>query len=215
MRAADVEKDLRAVPPHTFTLPTSAWATSWDGRPTESITVGLRRVSAETRMQANAEAIARTDRVMPEHRRDPADPVWRRTFDIAFLHYLLGYALCNSQDVRRPLWDDQDGHLTLVERKPEKSWDTPLVSRRFTDEALLRCYDELEICERRAGVGARVAKDGELLRLGAILADGSLLATLRDVNTEETQAVENHLRVLLGQVLDLVERGRETPHPSG
>lgn len=215
MRASDLEKDLRAAPPHTFVLPPSAWATEWAGRPTEPVTVGLRRISAATRMQANGDAIKRADRAMPEHRRDQADPVWRRTFDVAFLHYLIGYALCHPADVNRPLWQDQDGQLTIEERRTAQPGDIPLVSRRFTDEGLLRCYDELEICERRAGVGARVAKDGELRRLGATLADGSMLAALRDVNSEETRAVEGHLRVLLGQVLDLVERGRETPHPSG
>lgn len=214
MRAADVEKDLRQAPPHTFTLAPGAWTTEWDGRPTEPVTVGMRRISAATRLQANAEAIARADRAMPEHRRDRADPEWRACFDIAFLHYLLGYALCHPQDVKRPLWEDQDGQLTLADRDP-KPGAIPLVSRRITDEGLLRCYDELELCERRAGVGRRAAKDGELRRLGAILADGSLLASLRTVESEEARAVEAHLRVLCGQVLDLCERGRETPHPDG
>lgn len=70
MRAADVEKDLRQAPPHTFTLAPGAWTTEWDGRPTEPVTVGMRRISAATRLQANAEAIARADRAMPEHRLD-------------------------------------------------------------------------------------------------------------------------------------------------
>lgn len=215
MRAADVEKDLRSAPPHVFTLSPNAWTTDWEARPKEPVQVGLRRVAAATREQANKEALVRADRCVPEHRRHRADAEWRRCFEVAFLHYLLGYALCHPQDVRRDLWADQDGQLTLEERAAVQPGDSPLVSRRFTDEGLTRLYDELELAERRAGVGRRVANDGEMRRLGAVLADGSLLVSLREIDGDDARAAEAHLRILLGQALDLLERGREAPHPDG
>lgn len=220
MRAADKEAELRQVPAHTFDLGPGAWATAWDARPLESIRVGLRRLSSQDRTAANIEAIARADRAFDKpalrHRRHPDDPLWRETWEVAYIHYLLGYALCHPQDATRALWPDQDGHLMLVDvaDRDGKPGGIPITSRRFSDAGLVRCYDELENVERLSGVLKRSARDGEIARLGAELADGSLLATLREHPSPDARAVEAHARVLLAQVIDLVTNGRESPHPS-
>lgn len=220
MRAADKEAELRTAPAHTFTLPPGAWATSWEERPTEPVEVGLRRLSSHERSLANVEAIARADRAMPKDRRSPDDPLWLQAWEIAFVHYLLGMALCHPQDARRPLWATregvslQDGTLLLADAEGGKPGAIPLVSRRFSDAGIVRCYDELEVVERLSGAMRRPARDGELARFGAALADGSLLAALRAHPSDDARAVEAHLRVLLAQAIDLVANGRESPHPA-
>lgn len=212
MRAADLE--LRTAPPHTFELGPSTWATHWEGRPLEPLRVGMRRIAAQDRQTANVQAIARADRAFDKlpYRRGDHDPLWLKTWEVAFVHYVLGFALCHPQDVNKAMWPDQDGDYSLASREDEDG--VPLVSRRFSDAGLTRCYDELEALERMGGIPKRAARDGELLRFGAELADGTLLAALRATPTEDARAVEAHLRVLLAQAIDLVAHGRESPHPS-
>ena len=213
MKAADIR--LAVAPPHRFTLGPGAWSTLWTERPLKPIVVGLRRPSGADRSQANVEAIARTDRAFRAARLDARchmdDSLWRRSWEVAFLHYLLGYALCHPEDAARPMWEDQDGELNLVQ--PQKG-DVPLVSRRLSDAGIVRCFDELDALERDAGVGMRRATDGELREFGAALADGSILTALRAHPSDDARAVEEHLRVLLGQAMDLIDRGREAPHPA-
>ena len=218
MKAADIA--LRTAPPHTFDLGPGAWATSWEQRPVAPITVGLRRVCGHERSQANVEAIARADRAFKakglDARCHDGDPLWLRTWEMAFIHYLLGYALCHPQDVTRGMWPDQDGDMLLVDPddREGKPGDIPIVSRRFSDAGIVRCYDELEILERKSEVNRRRALDGEVRRFGAELADGSLLAALRAHPSDDARAVDAHLRILLAQAIDLVSTGRETPHPA-
>lgn len=210
MKASEIS--LRTAPPHTIELGPGAWATMWEGRPSQPITVGIRRLSAFDRASANTQAIARTDRAfekMPE-RRVARDALWRQTWEIWFCHLLIGMALCHPQDVTRPMWPDQDGDLALQHVADRDG--VPYVSRRFSDAGIVRVLDEIEELERRSGVNKRRARDGEILALGAELADGSLLAALRAASGDDAHAVEEHLRILLGQALDLLERGREAPH---
>jgi hypothetical protein len=218
VKASDKERELRTAPPHTFDLGPGAWATRWEGRPLEPLKVGLRRVSAHDRSAANVQAIARADRAFEKlpHRRGEHDPLWLKTWEIAFVHYLIGYALCHPQDVSKNMWPDQDGDMSLVAREDQdgKPGAIPLVSRRFSDAGIVRCYDELEVLERMSGVQRRSARDGELMRFGAELASGSILAALRETPSEDARAVEAHLRVLLAQAIDLVSAGREAPHPA-
>lgn len=218
MKASDKERELRTAPPHTFELGPGAWATRWEQRPLEPIRVGLRRVSAHDRSAANVQAIARADRAYERlpHHRGQHDSEWLKTWEVAFIHYLLGFALCHPQDVNKAMWPDQDGDMSLVAREDNdgKPGGIPLVSRRFSDAGIVRCYDELETIERMSGVRKRSARDGEMAQFGAELADGSLLAALRAHPSEDARAVEAHLRVLLAQAIDLVSTGRESPHPS-
>jgi len=216
VRAADIEAKLRARPPHTFVLGPGAWKSTWDRRPLEPITVGLRRLGVDDRMLANAEALARADRLVPAHRRHQDDPQWRQGFNLALVHYTLGFALCQPDDLAQPLWADQHGDLMLIEADDVdgKPGACPLVSRRFSDEGLTRCVDELDVLARIDPVGRRLARDVELRQLGEELANGSLVAALRAAG-EPARPIEQHVRMLAGGILDLLERGRETPSPTG
>ena len=213
MRAADVESAQQTKAPHAFVMPPGGWASSWAERPRGPVTVGLRRPSVEQRQQANREALARADRLVPETRRAQSDPFWRGAYEVALISYLMGYALCDPLDATKPLWLAQDGHLLLVEGGDGASGECPLTNRRLSDEGLTRCYDELEVLARMDGVGRRRARDGEIARLGAGLADGSIVAALRSNPSSDARAVDEHLRILLGQVLDLIEEGRQGPSP--
>lgn len=89
----------------------------------------------------------------------------------------------------------------------------PIASARFTDEGIARIFDEMDILSRTDPVGRRMALDEELLRLGRVLADGSFFARLTAANTAEAVAVGQHIRMLAGGILDLMEHGREVPLP--
>lgn len=213
MRAFDVKQLTAQRAPHSFRMPPGGWASSWSERPREPITIGLRRPSVEQRQQANKDALARADRLVPEARRVMHDPFWRQAYEVALISYLLGYAFCDPEDQTRPYWRDQDGHLMIVEGGDGAAGDCPLTNRRLSDEGLTRAYDELEVLARMDGIGRRRALDGELARFGAALSDGTVLAALRSSGTSDARAVEEHLRILLGQALDLVEQGRQSPSP--
>lgn len=212
-KAADVEQAQSSKPPHVFTLGPSAWRTLWDRRPTEAVHVGLRRIGVDERIEAHRQALTRADRMVPEHRRHQEDPEWRKGYEVALISYLLEAAMCDPQDVHKLFWQDQYGDLMLAEQDAPKPGDAPLIHRRMTDEALTRCYDELEILGRKDPVGRRAARDGEIQRFGAELADGSLLRALREAPSAEVFAVEAHLRILLAQAIDLVVQGRQAPSP--
>lgn len=213
MRASDVEQLAAQRAPHSFRMPPGGWSAAWSERPREPVLIGLRRPSVEQRQQASKDALARADRMVPEHRRVAHDPFWRAAYEVALISYLLGYAFCDAEDHTRPFWRDQDGHLMLVEGGDGAAGDCPLTNRRLSDEGLTRAYDELEVLGRMDGIGRRRARDGEVVRLGAALADGSILAALRSSGTSDARAVDEHLRILLGQALDLIEQGRQSPSP--
>lgn len=199
--------------PRSFMLGPTAFTERWRLRPTSAIPVGLRRIAAEDRVIAHVKAIARADRMMPEDRRSPEDPLWQRVYEITLVHYVLGFALCNPVDVNLPLWPAQDGHTMLIDLSGDEIeyGACPVASARFTDDGIARCLDELDILARKDPVTMRRASDADLVRVGAVLADGSFFARLKSADTEETRAVGEHIRMLTGAILDLMERGREAP----
>lgn len=206
-------------PPRAFVLGPSAFTERWRFRPTAPIQVGLRRISAEDRVHAHVKAIERADRMMPADRRSPEDSLWQKVYEITLVHYVLGFALCNAGDVTRPLWEAPDGHslnggeqmLTDLSDEEIEFGTAPVASARFTDDGIARCLDELDILARKDPVTMRRASDADLVRAGAALADGSFFARLKAADTEETRAVGEHIRMLTGAILDLMERGREAP----
>lgn len=216
MKAADVAKQQAAKltpPPHTFVLGPAAFADTWLNRPTTPQRVGLKRAPAEDRIRCDAEAVARADKLMPVHRRTPEDPMWQRIYEITFIHYLLGFSLCDPQDVNKPLWPSQDGVVMLTEVTSGKPGECPVASARFSEAGVARCFDELDILARLDPIGRRMATDEDLVRLGAVLADGTFFARLRAADTGEAHAVGEHVRMLAGAMLDVMENGREAPLP--
>lgn len=200
-------------PPHTFVLGPGAFTDLWLGRPTKPIGVGMRRIPAENRILCDKEAIARADNLMPPSRRHPEDPMWQRIYEISFIHYLIGFSLCNPQDVVRDLWPAQDGRTMVTEVENAKPGECPIASARFTEQGIARCFDEMDILARLDPVGRRMATNEDLIKLGAVLADGTFFARLRAADTGEAHAVGEHVRMLGGAMLDVMENGREAPLP--
>lgn len=202
-------------PPHTFILGVGAFTDAWKKRPDKPVRVGLRRIPAEDRLRCDAEAIKRADLLLPPHRRHREDPVWQRVYEVTFIHYLIACALCDPLDVNAPLWPAQDG-LTFLLIDPESLPDRcPVSSARFTDNGIGRIFDEMDLLARADKVARALASDEELVAVGKVLADGSFFARLQQADTDEARAVGEHVRMLAGAMLEVMERGREAPLPMG
>lgn len=139
--------------------------------------------------------------------------MWQRIYELTFVHHLIGMSLTNPIDARKPLWPAQDGSTMLVEVDDPTKDGCPIASSRFTDDGIKLVFDNMDILARIDPVGRRMATDEELGQVGAALADGSFFARLVAADTKEAHAVGEHLRMLAGAMLDLMERGREAPLP--
>lgn len=206
-KAADIR--LIQKPPHTFELPPRAFSSRWAGRPTTALLVGLRIASAEERLLAATEATERADRLLPG--RDHADRRWAATYEVSWIHYLLGHVLTSPNDVNAPLWAVQDGTLLLCEQEPHAPGDSAVVSMRFSDEGIARVWDEYDaLCIRESPVWPE-ATDDEVKRLGARLVDGSFFEGLdAAADNPEAKHVAAQLRRLLHYVVHLRGHGRES-----
>lgn len=200
--------------PYTITLPPSAFSTRWNGRPKEPYPVGLRVASAEERILASTEATARTDRLLPDIVRRSGDrtqdPSWAATYEVCWIHYLLGYVLCSPRDTNAPLWAAQDGTLMLFDTESPAPGDAAVTSSRFSDEGIARLWDEYDaLCIRQSPVWPEATPE-ELSRLGARLADGSFFAALDAAKDDPDAAhVAAQLRRLAHYMIHLRASGRE------
>ena len=224
MKAADLPKRSAVQKPsHVVTLGPRSFSSRWGGRPTAPLAMGLRIASAEERLQASTEATARTDRTLPEltarlGESRTEDPCWAATFQVSWIHYLLGMVLTSPNDVNAPLWAEQDGSLLLCEVEPHEAGDAALTSTRFTDEAIARLWDEYEALSiSQSEVWPEATRD-ELKKLGTRLADGSFFAGLDDAakaGDEEAEQVAAQIRRLLAYTIHLRRNGRQTaPRPT-
>lgn len=202
-------------PPKVFPLSPASFADTWKNRPTTVTYVGLRRVPAEDRVRCDAEAIKHADRLMPVDRRHRDDPMWQRCYEITFIHYLIGFALAHPQDGALPLWPAQDGLTMLVFDPDALPEQCPVASMRFSEAGIARIFDEMDLLAREDAVTRRMASAEELIAVGEVLADGSFFARLKQAGTPEALAVGEHIRMLAGGILDVMERGRESPLPIG
>lgn len=222
-------------PAKVFTLGPSCWSDQWFLRPKVPVRVGLRRVPAEDRLRADSEAIRRADALMPEHRRRKDDPLWQRCYEVCFVHFLISYSLCDPNDSSQPFWRAQDGQSLIVVRSmnqdnanrevdPNSRFAklggeiVPVASARFSEAGIARIFDEMDLLAREDKVARRMATDEEIAviaanLLGHDMAEGAYFDRLKAANTPDANAVAAHLRMLLGGVLDIMERGREAPLP--
>ncbi len=216
MKAADYAKQKVTQvtpPPHVFVLPASAFTDRWETRPKKPVPAGLIRVPAEDKVRCDAEAVRLADARLPAHRRHAEDPVWQRIYEVTFIHYLIGMSLTHPADCNKPLWPSQDGAAMLMDVEDRHMDGCPVASSRFTDDGIKLIFDNMDILARVDPVGRRMATDAELTQVGEALSDGSFFARLGAANTSEARAVGEHLRMLAGAMLDLMERGREAPLP--
>lgn len=213
-------------PPKVFVLGPTCFTTKWNARPLKPIHVGLRRIPAEDRVRCDSEAIKRADALMPEERRVREDPMWQRIYEVVFIHYLIGFALCNPVDANEPLWQAQNGQTLInvgwLDKSNEVPGDDkrarfaeqcPVSSARFSEAGIVRILDEMDLLAQEDAVARRMASDEEMVALGEAFADGSFVARLNAANTDEARAVLAHLRMYGGAMLNLMERGREAPMP--
>lgn len=209
MKAADIQ--MAGAPPHVLTLGPKSFSSRWKGRPTEPVRIGLRIASAEERVSAGAQATARACVLLP---RVPAsDPRWKATFEVCWIHYLLGMVLTSPNDVNAPWSDAQDGTVMLADADPADGGDAAAVSTWFTDEGIARLWDEYEaLTIKHSEVWPELPPDAAK-RLGNRLADGSFFADLDTAATAgngEAREVAAQLRRLLSYVVDLRTNGRQS-----
>lgn len=200
--------NLVSEPPWVFTLGTKSFSARWKDRPTDPIRVGMRIASAEERLLVGVEATARADLLLPG--RSPDDPRWKATFDVCWIHYLLGHVLTSPKDANAPLFAEQDGTLMLYVKEPHEPGDTPVVSARFTDDGLARLWDEYSALEIRMSEVWPELPAADVAKLGARLVDGSFFdgldAAAKTGNTQAAQAA-TQIRRLLSHVVDIRTNG--------
>jgi hypothetical protein len=199
---------LATEPPWKLTLGPKSFSARWKDRPTGPLQIGLRVASAEERLLVGVEATARADLLLPG--RHPEDPRWKATYDVCWIHYLLGHVLTSPRDANAPLWATQDGTLMLCEKEPHEPGDSAVVSARFTDTGLARLWDEYEALELRLSEVWPEISAEDAKKLGVRLVDGSFFEGLdsaaKSGNAVAGQAAQQ-LRRLLSHVVDIRTHG--------
>jgi hypothetical protein len=192
-----------------LTLGPKSFSSRWADRPAGAIQVGLRIASADEQLVASTEAVARTDRLLPT--RTPQDRQWAATYEVCWIHYLLGMVLTSPADVNAPLWAAQDGSLLLCEKEPHEPGDSVLVSMRFSDSGIARLWDEYDALVISENVIWPEAGTEEVRKLGESLASGAFFAGLDKAAAEgnaDAHHVGRQLRRLLHYVVHLRTNGR-------
>ncbi len=208
MKAANLPS-ARTPPPCRLTLGPKSFSSRWADRPAAAIEVGLRIASADEQLLASTEAVARTDRILPS--RTPKDPQWAATYEVCWIHYLLGMVLCSPADVNAPLWAAQDGSLLLCEKEPHEPGDAALVSLRFSDSGIARLWDEYDALVIAENVVWPEASADEVRKLGESLASGAFFAgldTAAAAGNSEARHIGRQLRRLVHYVVHLRSTGR-------
>jgi hypothetical protein len=208
------EKTVHA-PPRIVELPPSAFASTWDHRPNGPMQVGLRRISADELLAADIKGKARAHEIFPAL--SPFDPYRLEVAEIVRFHVILGKALCDPKDVRKPLWRDQQELASdnMLSRGPTGSVE-PM---RFTRDGLGRLFDELEVLNIEGNPTWPEATDDELEELANSILDGSFIEDLESVvdpgATEEDFAqmrseFEGDIRRFAKHIIELRRNGPKT-----
>jgi len=215
MKAAQVR--YKPEPAGVVTLGQKSLSSRWTpdhGRPSGPLQIGLRIASAFEKLEASTSAVSFTDRLLPD--RDPSDRRWAATYEVCWIHYLLGVVMCSPNDANLPPWTDRDGAPAEIDGRMmlavEDNGDAAVVSLRFSDAGLARLMDEYEALEiGNSEVWPEISADAAK-KLGHHLAEGTFFAGLDDAaragNTEAKHAAAE-LRRLLGYVVHLRTHGRE------
>ncbi len=213
LREAD-EKTAHA-PPRVVLLPPSAFASTWDNRPNGPMQVGLRRISADELLAADIKGKGRAQEIFPTL--SPFDPYRLEVAEIVRFHVILGKALCDPKDVRKPLWRDQQelASENMLPRGPTGNVE-PM---RFTRDGLGRLFDELEVLNIEGNPTWPEATDEELEELAQSILDGSFIEDLDAIvdpgATEEDFAAnrsefEGDVRRFMKHIIELRRNGPKT-----
>lgn len=141
------------------------------------MSVGLRRISADELLAADVKGKTRAQELYPTL--SPFDPVRLEAAEIVRFHVILGKALCDPRDGRKPLWRDQQelAGENMLPRGPSGTVE-PM---RFTRDGLGRLFDELEVLNIEGNPTWPEATDDELEELAHSILDGSFLEDIDDV----------------------------------
>lgn len=163
-------------PPRVVVLPPSSFADSWQSRPTYPLMVGLRRISADELLAADVKGKARAQEIFPAL--SPFDPYRLEVAEIVRFHVILGKALCDPRDARKPLWRDQQelAGENMLPLGPSGL----VVPMRFTRDGLGRLFDELEVLNIEGNPTWPEATDDELVELAHSILDGSFVEDIED-----------------------------------
>lgn len=160
--------------PQVVTLPPSAFAETWKGRPKEPVRIGLRLVSESDSEKARANATASADRYFAQTSRDSDE--YAQHWNGVVMRQVLAQAMCRAEDVAQPWFrqmaEDMVG-VALNERGVVRLWQG---------------YSELR---EKLSPLLRVANDEEVAEAAVRLADPKQVAALPAAD-----------RRLLGRILD-------------
>lgn len=207
MKAADVKKT--AAPAHVFTVGPAAFVETWTSRPKEPIRIGMRRASADEFLAASNTAVLKTDEHFPKLSHD--DRMWDETYQIIFIHVLLGWLLVHPDDVTRPYWPADDGARWFSFETSGKG----AASNRFTREGIERLYSELEVLSVKGSVTWPEADDNDIEAMAKAIKAGTFFPSISIgdgvVVAEEAQAnrasIERQIRQLFGYIMELHSTG--------
>lgn len=149
--------------PIVVTLPPSAFAQSWAGKPNEPVRIGLRLCSESTHDKARANATVSADRFYPEASRNSESYVEHWNGQI--VRGVMAEAVCQPHDVTRSWF---------------KAMAADLVGVAFTEKGILRLWQGYAELTERLSPLLRLATPEDLSDLSTRLADADAIGHLHD-----------------------------------
>lgn len=207
MKAAEIKKT--GAPSHVFTLGPAAFTDSWTNRPKEPIRIGMRRASADEFLAASNTAVLKTDEHFPKLSHD--DRIWDMTYQVIYIHILLGWILVHPEDVTRPYWPADDGSRWFA----FETSGAGAASNRFTREGIERLHSELEVLSVKGSVTWAEADDADLGAMADAIKAGTFFpsisigdgVTTADEAEANRASIERQIRQLLGYAMQLHSTG--------
>jgi len=213
-KAGDHQAPQKA-PPMQVLLRPSCFSESLEGRPRETVKVGLRRATADELLNAHLEAAKKADEYHPDH--DRTGMVWQTTYQTLRFHYILGYVLTDEEDVTETpaFWDFQDGSVMIGPSPTGQG----VVSRFFTRDGLGRLYDALELLTLKDNPTWPLATNVQIENMIDQIDEGTFFTSIApgegpgdpDAQEERRLSVERQIRRLLGYVIHLHDTGFAKP----
>jgi hypothetical protein len=165
----------RRAPAAVVVLAPSEWVATWKDAPRAPVAVGLRLLSEEETLTADAEATKEAIR----GGRQTDDAV--RRYNEALLCWIIGFAACDPNDATAPFFAFGDSDVRAA----------------FPPATVRRLWEELELAATASSPSAPVATDEDLADLGMLLCCTTPLSGLS--TQEATRA-----RKWLGRILALL-----------
>lgn len=167
---------------HTVKLRPSAFADTWEAKPTESIEIGLRLIPEGEYANARSVAVKAAMELHPDL--DERSEIWLESYNQALIQWAVAHGTCKPDNVTEPFWEMAADVVPLA----------------LSSAGTLRLYEELEILAVTESPLSPEIDDVGLEQLASLFADRARLAAL-------PPATLRRLRRLLGHVLAEAEAG--------